>query len=172
MHGTAYPSVETVELLLAHKASVNLVDSEGNSALIHACSLRKSFCGRAFDFSKAKFEEIALALIAAKADVSIANAEGETALLWASAWGLAGAVRALLAAKADVHHTANDGRSALSLAQDREHEEVVGLLTAHIAQLAEQTKEQARVDACLARQAAAAAASATAAAASKRKRED
>jgi ankyrin repeat protein len=87
-------------------------------------------------------------------------------------------VRALLAAKADVHHTANDGDTALSRAHDNGKEEVEGVLTAHIAQLAEQAREQARVDACLARQAAAAtaatastaAATAAAAAASKRKR--
>jgi ankyrin repeat protein len=175
MHGAGWYSVEAVKLLLAHEASVNLVDSEGNSALIHACSLGDTFCVFGNDDEyKADYEKVALALIAAKADVSIANAAGETALIWASAFGLAGAVRALLAAKADVHHTANDGDTALSRAHDNGKEEVEGVLTAHIAQLAEQAREQARVDACLARQAAvasaAATASATAAAASKRKR--
>ena len=169
MWGAANHKVKAVKLLLAHKASVNLVDSDGNSALIHACSVGEIFDGYD-DRYKSEYEKIALALIEAKADVSSANAKGETALLWASEWGLAGAVRALFAAKADVHHTANNGDTALSCAEVYEHEEVVGLLTAHIAQLAEQAREQARVDACLARKAAATAAAASTAAASKRKR--
>ena len=44
-------------------------------------------------------------------------------------------VRALIQADADVHHVANDGATALSLAKQNKHSEIVALLNERIAQL-------------------------------------
>jgi ankyrin repeat protein len=53
------------------------------------------------------------------------------ALIWVAAWGDVKATKALLAKGADPNAKDNEGKTALKVASERDHSEVVDLLKAH-----------------------------------------
>ena len=90
-------------------------------------------------------------LLEAGADVNAAARWGATPLLSAVDRGQAEAVRLLLAAGADPGVTATNGETALSLAQKKEHRDIVALLsedpeTVRAARAAEDDRRASRAD--------------------------
>ena len=107
-------SAEIFRLLIAHGAKVNLLDSEGMSALMYA----------------ARNESPALLrlLITHKADVDLQAKNGRTALMEAVDAGETENVKTLLEAGANVDLKDEDDQSALSLCTDSE---IQSLLTSY-----------------------------------------
>ena len=102
-HTEQNDEVECIRLLLSSRASVDVPDKRGMTALAWA-ALRGN--------------PLALhTLIAAKADVNHCSEEGMTPLMWAASGGHVEAVRVLLEANASVTSRDTLGRNARDLAQ-------------------------------------------------------
>jgi len=90
---------EVVRALLSAHAKPNLVDSEGNAALISASAVGAA--------------NVARYLLEAKADPNYRDHDGDTALILASSYGRLDVVRCLLAAGADPNVKNKAGMTAL-----------------------------------------------------------
>lgn len=128
-----------VEALLTKGADVRARDKDGWTPLYYVVSYpyfrpehrRLNFQnGEPFADIVDRVQLRSLALIlAAKPDVNALTSNGETALHWASFRGRTGMVRLLLEAGADREIRAeSDGRTALQMAKDEGHLEVVRIL--------------------------------------------
>ena len=108
---------DAMEKIMAEKGlHINAaVDGFGGSALNHAAQVRSEVCARR--------------LIERRADINQRDGNGYTALIWAAWNGHVGMVRLLLQAGADPRLKTKWGLgTALSLAKDYNHHEVVRLL--------------------------------------------
>ncbi len=97
-----YARTEIVHYLLGVNVPVDLVNQNGNTALILAAEFGES--------------EIVRQLIGAKASVDMANQDGNTALILAAKSGESEIVRQLIEAKASVDMANQDGETALMYA--------------------------------------------------------
>jgi ankyrin repeat protein len=121
----AYRSEEIFTLLLSKGADIKVKDKEGRTAFTHA-------------WVGVLSEEVPLAVVETLlnkgADVNEAPdrgpAEGYTCLMMASGNNRPGLVSFLIGKGADVNARARDGKTALGLAQEEGHSEVVKLLIA------------------------------------------
>ncbi len=121
----AYRSEELFNLLLSKGADIKVKDKEGKTALPHACVGVLS-------------EEVPLAVVETLlnkgADVNEAPdrgpAEGYTCLMMAAGNNRSDLVSFLITRGADVNARAKDGKTALALAREEGHTEVVKLLKA------------------------------------------
>jgi ankyrin repeat protein/nucleoside phosphorylase len=111
-----YGYLDMVRMLIGHGADLETTSSEGYTPLHTAAS-----------FNYAQMIKI---LLEHGADIEATNGSGVTPLHVASHWGHAGAVKALLKADADTEAVGSDVTS-LVLAVWEGHEEVVGLLLEH-----------------------------------------
>ena len=102
---------EVVDILIAAKANVNLIDQNGESALMWAARVGNI--------------EIVNSLLNAGADVNLITNHGGTALMCAAVNRHTEVVDILIAANADVNLINQYGASALMLAAHRGHAEVV-----------------------------------------------
>ncbi len=112
--------IETVRLLLSSNAKVNSEDNFHNTPLIYAV------------LEKPLSLQILTMLIESGADVNAKDSIGYTALMWVSLNGDAEAARLLIAHGADVNYITSGrlgGRSALRLAKQERHENVVQILS-------------------------------------------
>jgi hypothetical protein len=100
-------TAELVNLLVKYRARTDLVDNQGNTALILATDADPDV-------------SVINALLDAGADPDHQNEEGETALMKAANNDNLEAVRALLKAGADVNMKNNDGETAWDIATDPE----------------------------------------------------
>lgn len=107
---------DTIEII--RRKEVDVQDTNGNTALIHAAS---SIIG---------VEEVRL-LLRAKANVNLQNFKGFSALMFASRDGNTENARLLINAKANVNLQNNGGASALLLASTFGHTEIVRMLIAN-----------------------------------------
>ena len=108
---------EVAKVLLAAGADVNAVGDHGQTALM--------VMGLTWDeYAAAKIAEI---LLSAGANVNAADNEGETALMWAANLGHAKIAKMLLSAGANPNATDN-GKTALDIAKEKVHSEVVRIL--------------------------------------------
>ena len=112
---------DIVQILLEHGAQVNMQNKIGNSALLKA-----SRCGNT---------ETVKLLLAHRAQVDMQNIKGNSALLTASWYGNTETVKLLLAHGAQVSMQNNNGNSALLCASWHGNTEIVKLLLAHGAQV-------------------------------------
>ncbi len=105
----------TVEELLAKGADVNANDAEGRIALLEA--------------AREGHADTVQVLLAKGAEVNMKNeCCGDTALLWAAGKGQTKIVKILLDAGADVNMKNNGGHTALMMATEHDHNEVIELL--------------------------------------------
>ena len=102
-HTEQNDEVECIRLLLSSRASVDVPDKRGMTALAWAALRGNSLALHT--------------LIAAKADVNHCSEEGMTPLMWAASGGHVEAVRVLLEANASVTSRDTLGRNARDLAQ-------------------------------------------------------
>ena len=96
---------------MEHNAILDLVEDEGNTALIHA--------------ALNNFEEVVKILLAAGASINRANKQGETALMRAAGAGSEFTVATLLLAGADHALTDFTGRTAFDLARENRRNRVL-----------------------------------------------
>jgi ankyrin repeat domain-containing protein 50 len=136
-----------VQMLLEHKAGVNVQDRYGRTALYRAAvnghdavvkllleakadvNVQDGDGGTALHWAAEKgHEAVVKLLLETKADVNVKVGDGGTALHWAAGNGQEAVVKLLLEAKADVNVQDGDGGTALHWAAENGHEAVVKLL--------------------------------------------
>jgi serine/threonine-protein phosphatase 6 regulatory ankyrin repeat subunit B len=124
-----------VQELIAAGADVNHADPTGRTALLYASWLNHY--------------AVARALLAVGANPNIADINNWTALMWASYGGYTAIVRALLGEEdvIAVDHASNDGATALTIAVEKGHDEVVAMLEAAQHAPADPTAHREWVDA-------------------------
>ena len=111
-----YGNIEIVNLLIAEGFNLDLIDSEGDNALISAVEK-----GHA---------EVVKILIAAGADLEIKDSDDDTALINAVWKNNIEIVRILLAAGANVNALRESGNTALMIAAQEENVEIIKTLIA------------------------------------------
>ncbi|KAJ5725594.1 uncharacterized protein N7483_006951 [Penicillium malachiteum] len=130
------------QALLNAGADVNIVDCDGRNALFH--------CARSqvFEFEEQPYYDMAAALIEHGADTEVEDYRHRTALLVACKGSTGGKktifpraiLELLLKAGTNIEHKDWDGKSALSLAVEEGHNEIVQLLISRHADLESRDK--------------------------------
>jgi ankyrin repeat protein len=116
LHMAAYNGhTEAIKLLLEHGATIDARDTEGKTALLHACT--------------GPFPEAVKVLLDAGADINTTETtEAFTPLMMAAGLGQTAVVKILLERKANKALMDSDGDTALKHAQNSQHAEIVQLL--------------------------------------------
>jgi ankyrin repeat protein len=105
---------DMVELLLARGASIDAIDRLNKNAMTYAAGEGRT--------------DVVLLLLARGVDPNAVYQNDLTALMWAAGNGKLATVKALLAAGARPGLKDNRGKTALDLAREGKHAEVVALL--------------------------------------------
>jgi ankyrin repeat protein len=122
LHWAAYKGHKKVaELLLAHKADVNVKDNNGNTPLHEAAHYGH--------------KDVAELLLSHNADVNARNSDGDVPLLIACRWGYNDVVEFLLASKAEVNAKNINGQTPLYVAAQFGRKEMMELLLARGAEV-------------------------------------
>lgn len=155
INAASYGKIAALEVLIAHRADVNLANNEGTTPLYMALLNGKSdavkvLIAHSADVNVAeKYKgttplwaaarqghpnEVKV-LIAIRADVNHASFEGSTPCSIAAESGNTDALEVLLANSADVNLAINDGATPLSVAAQMGHTDAIKVLIAHRADL-------------------------------------